>query len=220
MALIVGIPQTFASLGDGDDAWTNTGNITVQDGNNALCATTTKNDVAQTLRCTNFDFGTVPRFAKVIGIQAAIWRSQSNNINTTDSIIRLTLNGAALGQNKAIATRWPTANTGVIYGTGETDLWGITNQDTLLESGTISPTFGLDIKPGVPGGQAGGTECRIDHVRIALTVVVNNILVRINSAWQPVTDPRTRVAGVDTNVPQAYVRIGGVWQTVHLDHPL
>lgn len=217
MALIIGVPQTFASLGDGNDAWVNTANIVDQDNVNSTCATTTKNDTAQTLRCTNFNFPQFPRFSRVVGIVAAVWRSQSNNINTTDNIIRLTLNGAALGQNRATATRWPTTNTPIVYGVGETDLWGTTIGDTLISNGTIPPTFGIDIKPNVPGGQAGGTECRIDHVRIGLYVVINNMLVRVNSAWQPVIDPRTRVGNVDTNIPQAYVRLNNAWQTVHLD---
>lgn len=202
----------FTNQGDGTDAWTSTDNIRVQDGTVASCATTTKNDTAQTLACTSFTF---PQFkgnnaVKVRGIEVEIWRSASAANTTNDSTVRLIVGGVADGQNKASTTAWPTANTRIVYG-GPNDLWGLTNLDSVFANGQTATNFGLAFKA---NAQDRAT-LRLDYIGMTIYYQIQDMLYRTNGSFVPV-DPHVNQAGSFIPVSEAYVMQGGQWVPVFI----
>jgi hypothetical protein len=111
-------------------AWTDPGNISVDDNSYATASSITTDQLTQVLQATNFGFS-IPSDATLAGIEVIIARySPTTDPNIIrDNSVRLLKSGSPIGTNKAITgTNWPNNTEGVgeaIYGSSS-DSWGTT----------------------------------------------------------------------------------------------
>ncbi len=112
------------AAGPGTVAWSNEGNITVDDTNYAT-SNMGPGETSEYLVASNFGFA-IPSNATIDGITVTIARASSANtlgFSINDSEVRLMKNGVIGGDNNATATDWPTSIGTATYG-GSTDDWG------------------------------------------------------------------------------------------------
>lgn len=120
------LPSTGASSSRGGfegGAWTNPGNITLDDGSVANASLSASDDWSPYLKGTNFGF-TIPTDSTIRGIKLDINR-KNNGFPAIDETIKLVKGGTVVGDNKASATSYPASLTVQSYG-GTDDLWGTT----------------------------------------------------------------------------------------------
>lgn len=108
----------------GTVAWTNPGNITLDDGSYAQASILFSNAYTNYLVASNFGFA-IPDGSQIDGILVEIDRMKtpSSDSVTDNSIVIRKSNGTYGTVNKAIAGEWPTVFTYQNYG-GAEDLWG------------------------------------------------------------------------------------------------
>jgi hypothetical protein len=123
----------------GNAAWSNTGNITADDGTSAG-SFPKAGQTSQYLHATNFGFA-LPSGATIDGIVVRVDRLATANL-ITDHTIQLIIGGSRSGDNKAdTMTTWPSSAATKDYGSAS-DLWGL----TLAEADIESSTFGVAIR--------------------------------------------------------------------------
>lgn len=120
------LPSTGASTSRGGFegvAWTNPGNITLNDGSLATASLSGSDDWSPYLKGTNFGFA-IPTDSIIAGIKLEINR-KNNGFAAKDDVVKLVKGGTVVGDNKASATSYPASLTVENYG-DSTDLWGTT----------------------------------------------------------------------------------------------
>lgn len=151
-------PSNTSSFGTGDVAWTDSANITTENGVVAS-ANVMMGFTSKSLGATNFGF-TVPGGATIDGIEVGVKRRDTSN-DIADFEVKLVVGGVLTGNNKAdTVTAWPPTLQYTSYG-GASDLWGT----TLSESDVNSTQFGvaLRVSPLATGGTA-----EVDHIRMTV----------------------------------------------------
>ena len=167
-------------------AWTNPGNITVDDNSYATALSLTTNQLSQALHATGFGFS-IPTDAIIAGIEVMIGRytpTTDPNI-IRDNTVRLLKSGSPIGTNKAITgTNWPNNSQGVgeaTYGSS-TDLW----ETTWTPAEINSSDFGVELIATNIGYNA--------H-----TASVDYIKITIYLAGPPADEPTVQASGVSFN---------------------
>jgi hypothetical protein len=121
------------------------------------------------LKATNFGFS-LPSDAIVEGIVVNVERLCFNANVVTDNVVKLLKAGTIVGDNKALASYWPTSDTTASYGASN-DLWG----ETWTYSDINSSTFGV-----VTSATAGlAYTAYVDYIAIT---VYYSVLVQMQSA--------------------------------------
>lgn len=109
----------------GNDAWTNPGNITADDGSDAQANDVDNGQTTQYLEATTFGFA-IPAGATIDGIIVRIQKDATDN-NTWDHTVQLLIAGTRTGDNNAdTGTYWPVYSPTNIDHGGAADLWGLT----------------------------------------------------------------------------------------------
>jgi hypothetical protein len=155
-------PNSGTGATSGSPAWSNPTNVGASDDARATCGVAASG-VSGTLTVTAFGFA-IPGGSTIDGITVAIERRSTTNNVIDDNSIRLTKASAAVGDNKATATKWPlNTDSTATYG-GVADLWGTTwSVAEVNDSG-----FGVAIL--ADNTDAGSTRsAQVDHVTITIT---------------------------------------------------
>lgn len=106
----------------GGTAWTNPGNVFVQDGVAASCAITVAAFNTQYIKATHFGFA-IPLNATITGIAVIAVVKGSNSVDLTDNSVRLYRAGVLTGIDHANGNTWSTIFANQNYGSS-VDLWG------------------------------------------------------------------------------------------------
>lgn len=145
----------FTSFSDSGGEWSNTGNGTSCDGSfvedtlPALLFDTT------TLVCTTPTGLSVPSGATIVGVKVKI---KGRGDQFTESLVELS--GAGTSSNKATHA-WTSTNTEYLFG-GDSDVWGATVTDTIVNTGAL----GVNLKFSHSG--SGNRLVEVDCVQIAV----------------------------------------------------
>lgn len=142
---LVSLPSIGSNVASiGTVAWGSPGNITLTDGN--FAAFSSANDGERSNYLQGFGYGfSLPSNAIIQGIVAQITHKASvanSNNNVNDAIVGLIKGGVVSGNNYASASRWTTGVGTIVYGTGATDLWGL----SLQPSDVNATNFGLALQ--------------------------------------------------------------------------
>ncbi|MBI1946523.1 MAG: DUF4215 domain-containing protein [Deltaproteobacteria bacterium] len=132
--------------------------VAYQDTNGATCSPSSSSD-SQLFTPVDFDLR-VPSTATIRGIRANIRRDNDNasgGATVFDVVVRLVMTGAAIGDNRASATPWPSSAATATYG-GATDLWGVALTPAMVND----PAFGFGVA--VRKSAAGSIDAEIDHM--------------------------------------------------------
>jgi VCBS repeat-containing protein len=131
------------------------------------------NKSSEVLSLTGFDFN-IPSDATIKGIEVFIERHAEIINRTNDALVRLIINGAQTGTNKAVSSFWPTSDAIATYG-GSLDNWG----NTISYSVINASNFGIAIQ--ASSGPSGGISF-IDQVTIKVYYTVPPVAVNDNFA--------------------------------------
>lgn len=115
-------------------------------------------DVSDTVRLTGWS-GTVPAGATIDGISVSIKKSKTGTDTVTDATVQLCKSGAAVGDNYADATDYPTSYATTTYG-GSSDLWNASWSSTDFDAsfgvhiagncGDYNPPYPIPLAPSLP----------------------------------------------------------------------
>lgn len=157
-------PTAVTNGATGSTLWTNPTNCYSSDDSRATATPTASSSGTRPLIATGFDFSAIPSDATIDGIVLEIERScSSTSRNPRDSFIRLQkTNDTPVGDNKAVASTWPTTDAYATYGSAS-DLWGTTWTVAEIQASS----FGTWLQCTRASGKGPG-QCRIDHVRITV----------------------------------------------------
>lgn len=145
----------------GTFAWTNPGNITLDDGTNAT-ATRSSAATSNYLVGSNYGF-TIPAGSIINGIVVESDRQRSEATGQAiDSRVVIRKSDGTFGStNKAVGTNWPTVQAFQLYG-GVSDLWG----ETWSSSDINDIDFGIGISVAVSPDVS--CQARVDTIRITV----------------------------------------------------
>lgn len=158
-------PGTTASVSPGDVAWTNPGNITLDDGSitdSAVGSGTT----TEILKATNFGFvsGDFPAGFTLTGIEIEVDRYQAyfGTVEARDHTVQLyDASGTLTGSNVAdTSTNWPTSATAKAYG-GAGNMLGT----SLTTSDFQDADFGVAFRAQGTAGSS-GSAVAVDYIRV------------------------------------------------------
>lgn len=151
-------PSTGADdAGHGTVAWTNPGNVTVDDANFAT-AILNASAVSHYLKATGFGFS-IPA-ATINGIVVE-WKRSTSTGTINDSRSRIVKGGTIGATDKASATTWPGTQTYESYG-GVSDLWG----ESWSASDINAANFGAALA--AVGGVGSPNGASLGHARITV----------------------------------------------------
>ena len=142
----------------GTVAWTNTGNITSEDG---VVASVSNGSSTQYLVATNFGFS-IPSGATINGITAEIRRKRGGINTCLDAQINIVKGGVIKTTNKSTGTVLPTSFAYKSYG-GSSDLWG----ESWTYSDINSSGFGFVYRVDRGGGKS-AMNPQVDAMRITI----------------------------------------------------
>lgn len=152
--------------GVGTVAWSNPGNITLDDGSRATYSNSGGSPVTTNyLKGTNYGFS-IPVNATILGIEVGIDRAsnqyEGDVVDSRVSIVKA--NGSIGTTNKASASVWPkTADEYASYG-GAADLWG----ETWTPADINDADFGAVLSATVGPASSILTLARVDTIRITV----------------------------------------------------
>ena len=158
-------PGTYSTNSPGDAAWTNPGNITLDDGSitdSAVGSGTT----TEILKATNFGFvsGDFPAGFTLTGIEIEVDRYQAKfgTVEARDHTVQLyDASGTLTGSNVAdTSTNWPTSATAKAYG-GAGNMLGT----SLTTSDLQDADFGVAFRAQGTAG-SGGSAVAVDYIRV------------------------------------------------------
>jgi len=160
-------PGTCANVDrDGKEFWGTPDDAKTQDDATSGVLITSGGDYSDWLRCTNFGFTTadIPSGAIIVGIEVSIDKhADPVGKDIRDNAFYLRKSTGQVGDNKASATLWPTADTDTyITAGGSGDTWnaGMADSD-IRDSG-----FGIDLS--VENVNGGAALAEVDHVRVRI----------------------------------------------------
>ena len=140
----------------GSAAWSNPGNVTAADAQNATASVGIGID-SHYLVATGFGFA-IPAGATINGIVTEVKRSSPMG-TVSDEKVRIVKGGSVGSTDKASGTSWPTTAAYQSYGSNS-DLWG----QSWTASDVNASNFGVAIQ-----AQAAGLDtAQVDHVRITI----------------------------------------------------
>mgnify|MGYP003146224882 CR=1 FL=1 len=110
----------------GTEAWTDPGNITIDDASNTTVALNSGPKETEYLKATNFNFSAAGLVAtdQILGIEVKIERGQSVNFITDKSIKLVDSDGNVVGDEKSTGANWGNYPDIVQFG-GSNDKWGL-----------------------------------------------------------------------------------------------
>lgn len=149
-------PSTASSLGDGDAAWSDPGNVGADDGVQAEAAFG-GSGTSDTLRATGFGFSVS---GTVDGFELEVKRIQAGT-TITDGRVELRKPDGTLSDDKADAAAWSFMGFEVKAYGGAADLWGLTVSDMEVnDSG-----FGVEIQA---ANATGAVIASVEYVRVTV----------------------------------------------------
>ncbi len=113
------------------------------------------------LLSTNFGFNVPTSNINIVGIKAEIQRNAFSANVIKDTIVRLLLSGATIGNNLALANKWGITNNYYTYG-GATNMWGT----ALTPANVNDATFGVSLK--TANTSTSNQSAYVDHVRMTV----------------------------------------------------
>ena len=135
-------PQTIQiEESGGTHSWVNTNYLKNPDGVNKAYHSIDKDEEADDLVCTSYDFSEIPEDVIINGITLEFTRKRSGSVK--DSLVYLTVDGNQIGSNYATSELWNSNKETVVYG-GDSDLWG---NATITAAQVKNSTFGIHILP-------------------------------------------------------------------------
>jgi len=146
-------------------AWTNPGNIKVEDGVNATAAVNTtisQHGSSKSLFASNFGFA-IPAGATITGIKVEWKQAGTGGNSIQDASVKLNQAATAVGTDHSSGTFWPSALTWRSYG-GAADLWGL----TLAPADVNDSGFGAQIRVTEGIGDGAGYVASVDAVRMSI----------------------------------------------------
>lgn len=183
-------PSSGTTVAGPNPAWTNPGNILVQDGVNATCSVPATG-LSNFLQAKGFGFA-IPGTATIYGILVTIVRAGASAI--VDNSIQLLKAGTPTGSDKANTTdAWPAILTSTNYG-GANDLWGT----TWTPADINDANFGAELQASNPTPLV-SKQASVDYVSITVTYATGTgsntgaIAAKQVSLSLPVTSPPTGV---------------------------
>lgn len=157
-------PGTAVSVDTGLSAWSNPGNVTADDSNPADSDESGADGVSDKLRCTNFDFSSIPVGATIDGIEYKYNRltdAVGQAIVTTT--IRVVHNGSDQGNAKTPSGDWEGTYTDNTQG-GASDKWGYSPTRADVQAST----WGLDNSVTWDGNLPSSGGANIDDVQVKI----------------------------------------------------
>lgn len=159
MASSTKYPSSVASYDDGNPvAWSTPGNAVSQNGSSATAVLTEVLSTSHVLRSTGYGFA-IPEDATIVGVKLEVYVALPAQV--AEGPIRLTLGGAAVGDDKSSYMRWNHVQWNT-YG-GATDLWGL----LLTPADVNASSFGADVSAQYDAVEFEET-ANIDAVRITV----------------------------------------------------
>lgn len=156
---IAGAGADDASVGT--IAWANPGNITADDGTNAVAAGMNNSEISHYLVSSSHGFS-IPAGATIDGIVVEVDRHQGATQSMADHRLRIVKGGTIGATDRAdTGTIWPTTPTTVSYGSSS-DLWG----ETWTVSDINASNFGVALASIQPSGSP--VQARVDFIRITV----------------------------------------------------
>lgn len=150
-----------SSVDSGTAVWSNPDNVELDDGNFADTVAG-DSEIADTLRCVDFDFSSIPGGSTILGIEVRYRRfNDSTSIPISSTSLQLVLAGVSEGSAKTVNGDWEASETANTQG-GAADLWGDTPSLTDVQTNT----YGVDIIPTWLTGGAGSGGAKIDIVEM------------------------------------------------------
>lgn len=194
-------------------AWTGSGDLAQDESLVSSLDTSSKSSSTSTIRFSKVMNGFLFRSnVKVTGISITLRRRSNALENTTDSVVRLCLDGVQIGSNLSKSSYWPTTATEVTYG-GPTNLWGLTQSqiDSLTSGKNIKPVLGVEIRP-----SQGRTRCFLSYVKLHFHYKIEEVLTFKNGSWVKVI-PKVLKNEAFSNLPEIKVKHNNEVHVVYLD---
>lgn len=218
MAGAIGTVSTVTQIADGNQAWNGLNNLQANDNQYATCQRAgtglfpNQNGQFQPNSLqVNFNIPAVPLESDFLGATVSVGRFHSNLFSSAnDGVVRLTVDGVPVGQNKATAATWPLTEQTILYG-GQTDQWGAGAQlDAVFNAGQPN-RVGLRFQP---------TDCTnetlsVDFFVINLFYRWSDIYLQVGGQWVK-SYPEIQQAGVMRPPLSASVFRNGQWQLVYI----
>ena len=194
--------------GVGTVAWSNFGNIVVDD--TSYATVTLNSQTSNYLEGTNYGFA-IPDNATISGIVVTIGRSgttgSGNDIR--DVVVSLIKGGAIIGNNKAVTgTDWPTSITAATYG-ATSDLWGVTWTPAEINASDFGVALAVN--------SANSKTASVDYMQIAVTYTLPTDPIAPTVTTQAATAITSTTATGNGNVTSLGIpnptQYGVVWDT-------
>ena len=156
-----GTVTTESVLPEDDNDWVNAGNVSADDGSEAVITAPTydANDISFQLQARNLGF-TIPSGSTIDGITVEIEKrvdagaAVDNRVQFTDET------GTLAGENKADATAWPGTTTIITYGSS-IDTWTLSPTVDMVND----PDFGVTLSV---EATAANTDIAVDFIRVTI----------------------------------------------------
>jgi hypothetical protein len=175
----------------GTIAWTNTGDVTAEDGN-AATASLINSDVSHYLKIT--DFGLNAQGA-MLGVSVAAKRFASGGMTIVDKSVKLVVGGAITGTEHKQPDAWPSSPGWITYG-GALDLWGV---GSLTVVQVVASDFGIAISCECTGGGPGSGDASVDVVTMTVFYAPIDSTPQFVTETLVITDSgKVGVAGTDS----------------------
>lgn len=174
---VAGSPDTGHDFAGSGSGWTNSGNITADDGNTADIASTPSG--SPNLIASSFGFN-IPTGRTILGVEVKVERHATGNFSTTTFWEDVVLyNGSDLGNDKAPGGSWTGTPTVDTIG-GAADTWGASLTPAIVNS----TSFGVRMKVAATGLESGHT-AHIDYVTMRVWYSAGDVIdsqVRLRKA--------------------------------------
>jgi hypothetical protein len=203
--LITSVPSAL-----GEIPWSSPEQANANDGNYAQCAFTPLviDQRSEQLRATGYDFSEMGDDDMPVAIEVTVDRRLVGD-DVQDASVRLVLNGATIGDDRAILGEWPATDTEIVYGAVDDDwLAGLT------AAVVKDPTFGVQIVVASAGG--GAPKAQVDSMLMSLYFLPATLGSSLSSRVQEMVrslnpareGPSTLEA--DAALSEAYMHVGAI----------
>lgn len=199
----------------GSLTWANPDNIKLDNGSYATAFSSGANQTHY-LKATNFGFS-IPGGATVDGIEVKIERKSLEGVppdTAFDNAVKLVDgDGNVVGDNKADANEWASADEVITYG-GAGDDWNAGLDDTDINNSNFGVVLTADLTRAFGSGITG----YIDYITVEVTYTAaapsGGTSINIGDSWKEVAAMKINIGDTWKAVAAAKINIGGSWKAV------